>query len=144
MAVVPGDRCTGMAQAAAWGVGRVAAAEHPALALRLLDLPSTDLDDVVERVMAELLADDRDEPQVAWRDGARYALRLARAGDHDGLALPDGPYQLVLEEAGRLDGLRLDEQPELCARTRRGADRRPGHRPELPRRAHRPGHVRRR
>ena len=95
------------------GRGAGGRAEHPALALRLIDLPSTDLDDVVERVMAELVADDRDEPQVAWRDGVRYALRLARPGDHDGLALPDGPYQLVLEEAGRLDGLRLDEQPEL-------------------------------
>ena len=91
----------------------MARAEHPALALRLVDLPSADLDDVVERVMAELVTDDRDEPQVAWRDGARYALRLARPGDHDGIAVPDGPYQLVLEEAGRLDGLRLDEQPEL-------------------------------
>ena len=110
MAVVPGDRAEGHEQASVWGVGRVVGSEHPQLPCRLIDL---DGGDGAERVHTELLADDREEPQVAWRGGVRYALRLSRSAEVEGLSLPGGPYELEIAERGRLDALRLVEQPDL-------------------------------
>ncbi|MEO8695418.1 MAG: type I polyketide synthase [Acidimicrobiales bacterium] len=110
MAVVPGDRGLGYAQAVGWGVGRVASAEHPDAFYRLLDVPTVDS---MPTVRAELAADDRREPHVAWREGVRYAPRLARCSELDLLHRPAGPYALQIVEHGRLDGLRLVEQPSL-------------------------------
>jgi acyl transferase domain-containing protein len=104
MAVVTGDRSPGHAQAAFWGVGRVAASEHPDRTCRLVDLPTVG---AAASAVAELQADDRTEPQVAWRHGVRYALRLARPLDREVLTLPGGPYEMQIDERGRLDGLRL-------------------------------------
>jgi acyl transferase domain-containing protein len=110
MAVVPGDRGLGYAQAVGWGVGRVASAEHPDVFFRLLDVPTVDS---MQTVRAELVSDDRREPHVAWRDGVRYAPRLARCSELDLLQRPAGPYELQIVDHGRLDGLRLVEQPML-------------------------------
>jgi acyl transferase domain-containing protein/D-arabinose 1-dehydrogenase-like Zn-dependent alcohol dehydrogenase len=108
MAVSPGDRVDNPQQAAVWGAVRVARAELVHLSCRLVDVdPGAEAD-----VVRELLA-VRDEPEVAWRDGVRFAARLARAADVDGLALPEGPYELTITERGRLDGLQLVAQPEL-------------------------------
>ncbi|MCC6134405.1 MAG: SDR family NAD(P)-dependent oxidoreductase [Candidatus Contendobacter sp.] len=58
-----------------WGLGKVAALEHPELRCHRIDLdpaapnPAADL-------VCELLADDA-EPETAWRDGQRYASRLS-------------------------------------------------------------------
>ena len=105
MGVMPGDRSEGHDQGALWGVGRVAATEHPDRVCRLVDLPATG--GAVDAAVAELRADDRAELQVAWRDGVRYALRLARAADREALAAPGGPYELQIGERGRLDALHL-------------------------------------
>ena len=112
MAVVPGDRAEGHEHAPVWGVGRVVASALPQQRCRLVDVDGLA---GAECVHAELLADDRAEPQLAWRGGVRYALRLARAADVEALRLPDGPYELEIAERGRLDALRLVGQPQLEA-----------------------------
>lgn len=60
-----------------WGLGKVAALEHPELRCRRVDLdpaapnPAADL-------LRELLADDA-EPETAWRGSQRYVSRLSPA-----------------------------------------------------------------
>ena len=102
--VAPGDGARGAVQAPVWGVGRVLASEQPGRYCRLVDL---DGNDDVERVLEELRADDREQPQVAWRDGRRFALRLVRHGEAEALDLPDGAYRLEVAERGTLEGLQL-------------------------------------
>ncbi|MDA0565644.1 amino acid adenylation domain-containing protein [Streptomonospora sp. S1-112] len=72
------------AQAAAWGVLRVAATEHDDLALGAVDLdPALDTADQLARLAAELAAAARaggpGEPWTALRGGARHAARLVAA-----------------------------------------------------------------
>ncbi len=63
------------AQAPLWGLGRTIALEHPALRCTLIDLDPSANDDRL--LHAELLAADA-QPQIAFREGKRYAARLAR------------------------------------------------------------------
>ncbi|MCU1503873.1 MAG: polyketide synthase, partial [Ilumatobacteraceae bacterium] len=115
MAVVPGDRVTGHELATLWGIGRVAGAEHPNLRVRLVDVDRVArASAVVESVRAEVRADDREEPQVAWRDGVRYALRLSRPADLGALDVPEAGYELRITERGRLDGVALVHQEALA------------------------------
>jgi myxalamid-type polyketide synthase MxaE and MxaD len=66
-----------VAQAPLWGLGRVAALEHPELRPTLVDLgPSPDVA-VAEWIADELRADDV-ETQVAVRGGERHVARLVR------------------------------------------------------------------
>ena len=116
MAVVAGDRAEGFLQAGWWGVGRVAASEHPDRRCRLVDLPAA-ATEAVAAALIELRADDGAEPQVAWRDGVRYALRLAPAPTADG---PDADVAGTWIVTGGLGGLGLAVAEELA---RAGAER---------------------
>ncbi|WP_329093494.1 type I polyketide synthase [Streptosporangium sp. NBC_01469] len=78
VAALPGDRVTGLAHAACWGLLRVAQAEHPGR-ITIVDLD--DLGGVGERalsreVLASVLATGA--PQVALREGRAYSPQVAR------------------------------------------------------------------
>ena len=63
-------------QATVWGLGRVIAEEHPELWGGSIDLdPAADADTRAAHLAAEICRGD-EEPQVALRDGKRFALRL--------------------------------------------------------------------
>jgi acyl transferase domain-containing protein/acyl carrier protein len=67
-----------IAGAEVWGLGRVAALEHPDRWGGLIDLP-TELDDRVAGLLAGVLAGDGEEDQLAVRADGVFARRLARA-----------------------------------------------------------------
>ncbi|MWA04973.1 SDR family NAD(P)-dependent oxidoreductase [Actinomadura sp. LD22] len=74
---VDGSAPASAAHAPIWGLGRVAALEHPELRPTLVDLdPALDAG-AARWIAAELRAGDA-ETQVAVRDGARHVARLAR------------------------------------------------------------------
>jgi acyl transferase domain-containing protein len=77
------------ASAQVWGLGRVAALEHPRLWGGLVDLPSEDAGRYWTRLTA-LLAAAGDEDQLALRDSGVYVRRLVRA-PLSGAAKADGP-----------------------------------------------------
>ncbi|WP_425117462.1 SDR family NAD(P)-dependent oxidoreductase [Archangium violaceum] len=95
------------ASAAVWGLGLVAAMEHPELDCRCIDVES-------ERgLLRELLRDD--EPQVALRDGRRWLARLDRLpakADAVPALRPDGTYLITggLGGLGRLTAQHLIER----------------------------------
>ncbi|MEU5980496.1 type I polyketide synthase [Streptomyces sp. NPDC047315] len=74
----PGDVDTNPVQAQGWGLGRVAALEHPETWGGLLDLP-TELDEPTSRRLAQVLAATDHEDQVALRASGALARRLVRA-----------------------------------------------------------------
>ena len=82
-----------------WGLGRVAALEHPELRCRLIDFStSTSADAFANDLIAEISAGP-DEDQIAYRNGNRLV-----AGR--GLTLPmDGSFQLRIMRAGSMDSL---------------------------------------
>ena len=94
-------------QAAAWGMGRTVALEHPELRLVAIDLdPASDVDEVAS-ISDELSSDGR-EPQVARRDGRRFVARLMRRApaSRRPSARPGGEnYTIGASERGSLDGL---------------------------------------
>nr|ADB12491.1 EpoD [Sorangium cellulosum] len=65
-------------QAALWGMGRVAALEHPGSWGGLVDLDPEESPTEVEALVAELLSPDA-EDQLAFRQGRRRAARLVAA-----------------------------------------------------------------
>jgi acyl transferase domain-containing protein len=82
-----------VAQAPLWGLGRVAALEHPELRPTLVDLdPALDAA-TVEWIAEELRADDA-ETQVAFRAGERHVARLVRPESPR-----TAPVDVVREEA---------------------------------------------
>ncbi|MFK8844233.1 type I polyketide synthase [Streptomyces sp. Ac-502] len=72
---VPGDSTTAPAQAAVWGLGRVAALEHPRRWGGLIDLPGT-LDERSAARLAEVIAAPGGEDQIAIRPSAVLGRRL--------------------------------------------------------------------
>ncbi|WP_417803693.1 type I polyketide synthase [Streptomyces coerulescens] len=80
VAAVPGDSVRHPVQGALWGLGRVAALEHPALWGGLADLPAT-VDTHSGTVLAALLTADTTEDQLALRPSGAYARRLVPAGE---------------------------------------------------------------
>ena len=93
--------------AALWGLGRTVGWEAPALGARLLDLdPEGEAD--IGALVDELLSPDR-ERQVAHRGGVRHGARLVRGAVSGGLSVPgDGPWRLVPDRGGLLEGLRAE------------------------------------
>ncbi|WP_435845570.1 type I polyketide synthase, partial [Streptomyces hygroscopicus] len=71
------DRLTSAAQAEIWGLGRVAAMEHPRIWGGLVDLPGT-LDDRAAERLVRALSAEGGEDQVAVRGSGAYARRLSR------------------------------------------------------------------
>ncbi len=74
------EALTAPVQAAVWGIGRVAALEHPAAWGGLVDLPA-ELDERTARRFAAVLAGHDGEDQVAVRASAVFGRRLVPAPD---------------------------------------------------------------
>ncbi|MDN3360143.1 SDR family NAD(P)-dependent oxidoreductase, partial [Actinomadura sp. DC4] len=83
VATTAADPLTNPVQAQVWGLGRVAALEHPKLWGGLVDLPAT-IDRTTSDRLAALLAPGQPEDQVAVRSSAVWARRLEHAppGEH--------------------------------------------------------------
>ncbi|MFI6345296.1 type I polyketide synthase [Streptomyces sp. NPDC050560] len=79
--VLPGDLAAGLDGAAVWGLGRVAALEHPAAFGGLVDLPAdtAHLDEDAGRRLRGILTTPHGEDQLALRDDGIRARRLVRA-----------------------------------------------------------------
>lgn len=116
-------------QAATVGLGRVAAMEHPELGVRLVDLDSvtpeaTAATAAAKTLFAELLANDRNENQIAYRASVRYIARLAKAAAvaervdaarGEGTPTPDVPtWRLALKRAGSFDGLEYEATERIA------------------------------
>lgn len=68
-----------IAQTTLWGLGRVAALEHPELWGGLIDLDTGDTNEQAGRLFSELWPpDEAGEDQIAWRGDRRYVARLTR------------------------------------------------------------------
>ncbi len=101
------------AQSAVWGLGRVAAMEHPELNIRLLDLdPAEDVNTSAQSVVENIVARP-DESQIAYREASRHVARLESATgilqsrqQSKGIARPaGGPYRLRIASPGSFDAL---------------------------------------
>ncbi len=135
-----------LAQSPVWGLGRVIASEHPALACTRIDLDPEDRRDAADQLVEELLW-GQGEDQVAYRGAQRRVARLRRLrhGEADALETPDGqPYRLEITSRGQLDNVALRPVARQSAGARPGGDPGACHGAELPRRAQRAGPVSRR
>lgn len=112
------EQTVSFAQSPLWGLGRVAAMEHPELRCRLIDAdPADDPITVARQLAAELQAESSEE-QIAYRGGQRLAGRLQRArelaeltgaADSQPCAVPAaGAFRLRLGTPGSFDSLRLE------------------------------------
>ena len=115
------SRLARLSQAPLWGLGRTAQHEHPELGLTLVDLGPRPAAAEIDRLAAELWADDG-ERQVALRGEARYAARLARAvlatpGEETVLitrrpaSQEELSFRLSVETPGALETLALGAEP---------------------------------
>lgn len=122
-------------QAGVWGLGRVAALEHPDRWGGLVDLPEAagDIDDVVAARLAAILAGHEHEDQVAIRASAAFGRRLVAAGDPDDdttweptgtVLITGGTGALGAQVARHLATTRSDDgrAPHLLLAGRRGPD----------------------
>ncbi|MBU7600901.1 SDR family NAD(P)-dependent oxidoreductase [Streptomyces sp. P38-E01] len=82
------EAVTAPAQAAVWGLGRVAALEHPAVWGGLVDLPA-ELDERASRRFAAVLTGHDGEDQIAVRASAVFGRRLVPATE----TAPDAGWQ---------------------------------------------------
>ncbi len=89
-------------QATLWGLGKVAALEHPELRVRLVDIGcEVDIDG-----LAQSLLRDSAETQIAFRDGRRYVARLVQANPPTGVGVRFSAEKTILITGG-LGGLGL-------------------------------------
>ena len=111
---INGTDAGGFQQAPTWGMGRVAAMEHPELACRLVDLdPNATAATSSTSLFAEI-SNSAAENQIAYRGDQRYVARLqsvSNASESEpsgqGLAVPaDGAFQLRIVDTGSFDSLR--------------------------------------
>jgi acyl transferase domain-containing protein/acyl carrier protein/SAM-dependent methyltransferase len=106
-----------VAQSAVWGLGRVAANEHPEHWGGMIDLDPRESGGDAERIVAEVTA-PRNEDQIAWRARQRNTVRLVRAAatpGHDGVRFRGDACYLI---TGGLGGLGMELLPWM---TERGA-----------------------
>ncbi len=104
-----------VAQSPLWGMGRVAALEHPELRARLIDLdPAANAESSVEFFIADLAAEP-DEDQIAYRGPNRFVARLAAApeafpdGESAGMTVPrEGAFRIRLGKPGSMDSLQVE------------------------------------
>jgi acyl transferase domain-containing protein/NADPH:quinone reductase-like Zn-dependent oxidoreductase len=107
-------------QAAAAGLARTVALEHPELRCTLIDVGvETSPLQLAAYLIDEVRTADQ-EPDVAYRDGRRYVRRLARvaAGELASGASASNPVELEIAKPGVLDRLTL----EPCDRQTPGPD----------------------
>jgi acyl transferase domain-containing protein/NADPH:quinone reductase-like Zn-dependent oxidoreductase/acyl carrier protein len=98
-----------LSQSPLWGLGRVIASEHPALACTRIDLDPENRHDAADQLVEELLW-GRGEDQIAYRGADRWVARLRQLGhdETDGLETVDGqPYRLEITSRGQLDNIVL-------------------------------------
>jgi acyl transferase domain-containing protein len=105
------DQPVSVAQAPAWGLGRVIALEHPELRCVTVDLSAAPTSEEVQSLLDELWATRR-EDRIALRGRHRLAARLrpaiVRPREERRHVPPGGhPYRLDLEKTGILDGFML-------------------------------------
>jgi acyl transferase domain-containing protein/thioesterase domain-containing protein/acyl carrier protein len=103
------------------GLGRTINSEYPRIPCRLIDLDSATPAVAVRNLLLELQENDG-ESEVAWRDGARFASRIAptRLELHSPKTPPsaNSGYRLNLPLSGVMDDLALNE----IARRKPGSD----------------------
>ena len=85
VAALPQDAVDGLAQTPIWGLGRVAAIEHPELGGRLIDL---DASEDAPAKLFQLMSAPTEENLLALRAGRFLAARLARPDKLSGRAQP--------------------------------------------------------
>ncbi|UUU25869.1 type I polyketide synthase [Streptomyces sp. DSM 40750] len=95
------DRLTSPVQAGVWGLGRVAALEHPRIWGGLVDLPGT-LDERAVGRLAGVLSAEGAEEQVAVRGSGVFVRRLARVASSGGGAWRPTGSVLVTGGTGAL------------------------------------------
>ena len=101
------ESIAGLSQSPLWGLANVIALEHPEWKSVCLDLDEED-NSLAAQVVKKEIELNAGEPQVALRDGIRYAARLARVGvSRAGTSRPirsDGTYLITggLGEIGLL------------------------------------------
>ncbi|GAA0604022.1 hypothetical protein GCM10010174_20650 [Kutzneria viridogrisea] len=99
VAVGKSEAVTNPVQALVWGLGRVAALEHPERWGGLLDLPATPDDRAVRRVLTALSGVDS-EDQIAVRGSGLFGRRLTRAALTEQTGTPWQPRGTVLITGG--------------------------------------------
>jgi NAD(P)-dependent dehydrogenase (short-subunit alcohol dehydrogenase family)/acyl carrier protein len=106
-AACEGTTTASVAQAPAWGLGRVVAQEFPSSGCTLIDLAGEAPEADAEALLADLTSGSG-ESQIAWRGGRRYVARLARRSPRFGreAAVDPAATYLVTGGAGGL-GLRV-------------------------------------
>ncbi|MHB0958497.1 MAG: SDR family NAD(P)-dependent oxidoreductase [Pirellulaceae bacterium] len=110
------DDVVSPAQSASWGLGRVAANEHPELAWRLVDLDPANDPTIAGRCLERELFAERDETQIAYRSEKRWVARLQRDPDAIDFAASAkrpialaGPRRLQVGNTGTFDSLFYSE-----------------------------------
>jgi acyl transferase domain-containing protein/acyl carrier protein len=88
------------------GLARVAAAEHPELGVKLIDLDAQAGAAEVRLLVEELLSDS-DEGQIAFRKGARLAARFARKAKPASRNIDESPIRLNIGTRGTLENLTI-------------------------------------
>ncbi|WP_247667463.1 type I polyketide synthase [Micromonospora sp. C81] len=107
VATSPDEDVPDLAGAAVWGLVRTAQTENPDRFV-LVDLDGHDDDTSLAAALAT------GEPQIAARNGALFAPRLARAATGPALIPPAGvPWRLDVPVKGTLDNLALVPCPEV-------------------------------
>lgn len=100
-------------QSPLWGLGRVAAVEHPELRVHLVDLDPSAPAATSASVLRDELNSLSGSGQVAFRDGVRHEARLKRAPDlvelgHLSSVEVGQPFRVRLNKPGSFDELRLE------------------------------------
>jgi acyl transferase domain-containing protein/acyl carrier protein len=104
--VADGTEAIRLEQCPVAGFARVAAAEHPELQVKLVDLDAQATNGDTRLLLDEVLADS-DEGQVAFRKGARLVSRLMRKAKPAIRNIDETPIRLNIGTRGTLENLAL-------------------------------------
>ncbi|MFB7725949.1 type I polyketide synthase [Streptomyces sp. NPDC056127] len=120
------DEVTGHAQAGVWGLGRVAALEHPDRWGGLIDLPA-EIGPRTAARLAELLGDAGGEDQIVVRESGAHGRRLEHAPARAGAPWKPSGTVLVTGATGAVGGavarwLATEGADHLLLTSRRGAE----------------------